>query len=175
MMKTKTLYFTCLLAVAVFAATGCGYHLAGRGNPLLDGITTIAVPYFKNETFEAGADAIFTGTFADQFIQNKRLRVVRIDSADVILRGTIKTIREEVISYNKNDKAMEYRVYVTLDLSLEKRDTGEILWKRKRLKHNEEYQVSNEIMVTESDKKIALEKVARDLAKRVEESIIQGF
>ena len=41
-------------------------------------------------------------------------------------------------------------VYVTLDLALEKRDTGEILWKRKRLRHSEEYQVSNDIMVTES-------------------------
>jgi outer membrane lipopolysaccharide assembly protein LptE/RlpB len=174
-MKQRKLFLTCVIPVMLLAATGCGYHLAGRDNPLLDGINTIAVPYFRNDSFEAGAEAVFTRAFADEFIQSKRLRVVSIDAADVILRGTIKTVREEIISYNKNDKAMEYRVYVTLDLALEKRDTGEVLWKRKRLKHSEEYQVSNDIMVTESDKKVALEKVAKDLAKRAEESIIQGF
>ena len=88
---------------------GCGYRLAGRDNPLLDGINTIAIPYFKNDSFEAGAEALFTRAFADEFIQSKRLQVVNIDAADVILRGTIKTVREEIISYNKNDKAMEYR------------------------------------------------------------------
>jgi outer membrane lipopolysaccharide assembly protein LptE/RlpB len=174
-MKTRQLFLKCTIVMILLAAAGCGYRLAGRDNPLLGGINTIAIPYFKNETFEAGAESVFTRAFADQFIQSKRLQVVSVDRAEVILRGTIKTIREEIISYNKNDKAMEYRVYVTLDLALEKRDTGEVLWKRKRLRHNEEYQVSNDIMVTETGKNVALEKVAKDLAKRVEESIIQGF
>lgn len=192
MMKTKQLFFTSAILLTVLAAAGCGYRLAGRDNPLLGGINTIAVPYFKNETFVAGAESVFTRVFADQFIQSKRLQVVSVDRADVILRGTIKTVREEIISYNQDNKALEYRVYVTLDLTLEKRDTGEVLWKRKRLRHNEEYQVGGEItgtassnqsqgssdsniMVTQSGQKIALEKVAKDLAKRVEESIIQGF
>jgi outer membrane lipopolysaccharide assembly protein LptE/RlpB len=174
-MKTKKLLLTCVILGMALTAAGCGYRLAGKNNPLLGGINTIAIPYFKNETFEAGAESTFTSAFADQFIQSKRLQVVSVDRADAILRGTIKTVREDIISYNKNDKAMEYRVYVTLDLALEKRDTGEVLWKRKRLRHNEEYQVSNDIMVTETGKNVALEKVAKDLAKRVEESIIQGF
>jgi outer membrane lipopolysaccharide assembly protein LptE/RlpB len=174
-MKTRKLFLTCMILGMSLAAAGCGYHLAGRDNPMLAGINTIAVPYFKNETFEAGIESVFTRAFADEFIQSKRLQVVSIDAADVILRGAVKTVREEIISYNKNDKAMEYRIYVTLDLALEKRDTGEILWKRKRLRHSEEYQVANDIMVTESDKKVAMEKVAKDLARRVEESIIQGF
>jgi len=66
-------------------------------------------------------------------------------------------------------------VFVSLDLSLEKRDTGKILWKRKRLTDNEEYQVSTYITVTQADKTTAVEKMAQDLAQRVYESIIQGF
>jgi outer membrane lipopolysaccharide assembly protein LptE/RlpB len=174
-MKTRKLFLTGAIFIIVLAASGCGYHLAGRDNPLLAGINTIAVPYFKNDSFEAGLEAIFTRAFADEFIQSKRLQVVNIDAADVILRGTIKNVREEIISYNKDDKAMEYRIHVSLDLALEKRDSGEILWKRKRFRHSEEYQVASDIMVTEADKKVALENVAKDLAKRVEESIIQGF
>ncbi|MCX5904083.1 MAG: LptE family protein, partial [Proteobacteria bacterium] len=120
-MKTKQLFLKCTIIMILLAAAGCGYRLAGKNNPLLGGINTIAIPYFKNETFEAGAESAFTSAFADQFIQGKRLQVVSVDKADVILRGTIKTVREQIVSYNKNDKAMEYRVYVTLDLALEKR------------------------------------------------------
>ena len=174
-MKTRQLVLKWSFLLLVLAAAGCGYRLAGKDNPLLSGIHTVAVPYFKNETFEAGIESVFTGAFADEFIQSKRLQVVSVDRADVILRGTVKNVREEILSYNKDDKAMEYRIHVTLDLALEKRDSGEILWKRKRLKHSEEYQVSSDIMVTETGKNTALEKVAKDLARRVEESIIQGF
>ena len=60
---------------------------------------------------------MFTSAFADEFINSKRLQVVSVDQADVILRGTIKTFREQIISYNKNEKALEYRVFVTLDLA----------------------------------------------------------
>jgi outer membrane lipopolysaccharide assembly protein LptE/RlpB len=167
--------WTACLAIVVLAAGGCGYHLTGYTNPMLNSINTIAVPYFKNKTFEAGIESIFTRAFADAFIKNKRLRVVGVDAADVILRGTVKSSREDIISYNKDDKALEYRIFVTLDLTLEKRDTGEILWKRKGLRNNEEYQVSNDIVVTQKGKEIALQKIAQDLAQRVEESIIQGF
>lgn len=174
-MKRKTLLWMCVVATAMLFVAGCGYRRAGKDNPLLLGINTIAVPYFKNDTFEAGIEAIFTTVFANEFINSKRLQVVRIDDADVILRGTIKNFREQVISYNQDRKALEYRVFVTLDLSLEKRDSGEILWKRKRLADNEEYQVSSYITVTQTDKTVAVEKIAQNLAKKVYESIIQGF
>lgn len=176
MKQKKTFICTGILLTSVLIAAGCGYRLAGKDNPMLAGINTIAVPYFKNDTFEAGIEAMFTNVFANEFINSKRLQVVSADQADVILRGTIKNFREQIISYNQDKKALEYRVFVSLDLSLEKRDTGKILWKRKRLTDNEEYQVSsNYITVTQADKTTAVEKMAQDLAQRVYESIIQGF
>ena len=175
MKQKKALVCKWIILTGVLISAGCGYRLAGKDNPMLAGINTIAVPYFKNDTFEAGIESVFTSVFANEFINSKRLQVVSVDQADVILRGTIKNFREQSISYNQDKKALEYRVFVTLDLSLEKRDTGEVLWKRKRLVDNEEYQVSNYITVTQADKTIAVEKIAQDLAQRVYESIIQGF
>ena len=175
MKQKKALICTWVILASVLITTGCGYRLAGKDNPMLAGINTIAIPYFKNDTFEAGIESVFTNVFANEFINSKRLQVVNIDQADVILRGTIKNFREQIISYNQDKKALEYRVFVSLDLRLEKRDTGEVLWKRKRLTDNEEYQVSSYITVTQADKTIAVEKMAQDLARRVYESIIQGF
>ena len=175
MRQKKALICTWVILASVLITTGCGYRLAGKDNPMLAGINTIAIPYFKNDTFEAGIESVFTNVFANEFINSKRLQVVNVDQADVILRGTIKNFREQIISYNQDKKALEYRVFVSLDLRLEKRDTGEVLWKRKRLTDNEEYQVSSYITVTQADKTIAVEKMAQDLARRVYESIIQGF
>lgn len=175
MKQKKALVCKWIILTGVLISAGCGYRLAGKDNPMLAGINTIAVPYFKNDTFEAGIESVFTSVFANEFINSKRLQVVSVDQADVILRGTIKNFREQIISYNQDKKALEYRVFVTLDLSLEKRATGEVLWKRKRLVDNEEYQVSNYITVTQADKTTAVEKMAQDLAQRVYESIIQGF
>jgi len=175
MKQKKALVCKWIILTGVLISAGCGYRLAGKDNPMLAGINTIAVPYFKNDTFEAGIESVFTSVFANEFINSKRLQVVSVDHADVILRGTIKNFREQIISYNQDRKALEYRVFVTLDLSLEKRATGEVLWKRKRLVDNEEYQVSNYITVTQADKTTAVEKMAQDLAQRVYESIIQGF
>jgi outer membrane lipopolysaccharide assembly protein LptE/RlpB len=175
MKQKKALVCKWIILTGVLISAGCGYRLAGKDNPMLAGINTIAVPYFKNDTFEAGIESVFTSVFANEFINSKRLQVVSADHADVILRGTIKNFREQIISYNQDRKALEYRVFVTLDLSLEKRATGEVLWKRKRLVDNEEYQVSNYITVTQADKTTAVEKMAQDLAQRVYESIVQGF
>ncbi len=175
MKQKKALVCKWIILTSVLISAGCGYRLAGKDNPMLAGINTIAVPYFKNDTFEAGIESVFTNVFANEFINSKRLQVVNIDQADVILRGTIKNFREQIISYNQDKKALEYRVFVSLDLRLEKRDTGEVLWKRKRLTDNEEYQVSSYITVTQADKTVAVEKIAQDLAQRVYESIIQGF
>jgi len=52
---------------------------------------------------------MFTNVFANEFINSKRLQVVSADQADVILRGTIKNFREQIISYNQDKKALEYR------------------------------------------------------------------
>ncbi|MCX8044962.1 MAG: LPS assembly lipoprotein LptE [Desulfobacterota bacterium] len=156
-------------------AVGCGYHRAGTYNPQLAGIATIAIPYFKNTTFEPEAEKIFTHAFINEFIKSKRLRVVSEPDADLILRGTIRKLIEDTIAYNRDDKALEYRMDVVLDVQLERRQTGEVLWKRKNVRHSEEFPVGDNIVLSEAAKRAALGRLAADLAERVHDSIIQGF
>jgi hypothetical protein len=155
---------------------GCGYRAARHDNPLLDGIETIAIPYFKNKTYEQEAEALFTHAFVDEFVESRTLMVTGREQADVILFGTVEELNEEPISYSADeDKALEYRVRVTLELSLENMRTGEVLWKRDRMEHGEEYAVGTAIVMTEAGKRVALKRLARDLAERAHDSIMQGF
>jgi len=154
---------------------GCGYHLAVANNPLLQNIATIAIPYFKNKTFEPEIEAIFTQAFVNEFVESKRLRVVSREQADAVLLGTIKHLDEDTISYDRDDKAQEYRLRVAVDLLLEERQSGAVLWKRTNLRHADEYSVAFNIVVSETAKREALQRLAQDLAERVHDSIMQGF
>jgi outer membrane lipopolysaccharide assembly protein LptE/RlpB len=172
--KNLFIYFGILLLCSLLQP-GCGYHRAMPVNPLLQNISTIAVPYFKNKTFEPELESIFMQAFVNEFIESKRLQVVSREQADVILYGTIKQLLEDTISYDSDDKAQEYRLRVSVDLVLEERQTGKVVWKRTNLQHAEEYTVDTSISASEAIKREALQRLTRDLAERVHDSIMQGF
>ncbi len=169
----------CVLLAVVFllaVAGGCGYRLARYDNPLLKNVHSIAIPYFKNKTFEPEAEAIFTYAVVDEFIESRKLSVVAEAEADVVLYGSIEQLREDTIAYSRDDKALEYRVIVELDVELLERSSGKVLWKRDTLLHAEEFPVtSDSIARSEAAKRAALRDLAADLAERVHDSIMQGF
>jgi hypothetical protein len=144
-------------------------------NPMLDNYDSIAIPYFENKTFEAEAVTIFTYAVINEFIESKRLKVESIDNADLVLYGTVKELNEQSIAYSSDDKAREYRIWATLELSLEEKSTGKVLWKRSDLTYDNEYLTPQEINVVEASKRSALVLLAEDLAERIHDSIIQGF
>ncbi len=128
-----------LIIILFFLFSGCGYHLASTVNPMLENYDSIAIPYFENKTFEAEAVTIFTYAVVNEFIESKRLKVEGIDKADLVLYGTVKELNEQSIGYSSDDKAREYRIWATLELSLEEKSTGKVLWKRNKLTHDNEY------------------------------------
>jgi hypothetical protein len=171
----KSLFISAGIIFSLLMLSGCGYHPAKFANPLLENVSSIAVPYFKNKTFEPELEAIFSNAFANEFTESRRLRVVSRHEADVVLCGTVKKLVDDTIAYSRDDKALEYRVYVELDISLEDRLSGRVLWKRKNLKHNEEFPVGSSIVISETTKRAALIKLAEDIAERVHDNIMQGF
>ena len=174
--------------------SGCGYRLARFDNPELDGITTIAIPYFQNKSFEPGIDAIFTHAFVNQFVETKRLQVVGPGEADAVLRGVIKRVDDDSLALTRDRRALEWRVWVTISVVVEERKTGRVLWKRSALRHGEEFRTTHymekernppapppeilevqDIQLDEADKRRAFQDLAADLAERVHDGLLQGF
>jgi len=174
-MKKDVLIVSMAILCVYLLCSGCGYHRARSDNPQLAGVSTIAIPYFKNKTFEPEAEKVFAYAFVNEFIESKRLRVVGEHEADLVLRGTVKKLVEDTIAYNRDDKALEYRMDVVVDIQVERRASGEVVWKRKNLRHSEEFPVGDNVVLSEAAKRAALEKLAADLAERIHDSIIQGF
>ena len=104
-MKKFSIFF--FIGVVSMTCAGCGYHRAQLNNPLLANVHTMAIPYFKNKTFEPEAEKIFTNAFMNEFIESRKLQMVGPNEADVILYGTVRSLKEESIGYNENDKSIE--------------------------------------------------------------------
>ena len=158
----------------ILGLTGCGYHFIGQSD-VLSGIHSIAIPYFENASYEPGLERYMTEALADEFVKSRTVSIVGEGDADAVIRGKVELFKEFVIAYDKDDSALEYLIQVELDVTLEKRDTGEVIWRNKNLSHFEEYRVSSEIAVTEANKGHAIKKAAVEMAERIHDSIIEGF
>ena len=159
----------------ILGLAGCGYHFIGEKSGVLTGIHSIAVPYFSNKSFEAGLERYLTEALVDEFVKSRMIAVVDEGDADAVIRGKIENFREFVISFDKNDRALEYRALAVLEVTLERRDTGEVLWRNKELFHFDDYRVSSEIAETESNKLQAIKSISAEIAERIHDSIIEGF
>ena len=70
----------------------CGYHFSGEGAGPKPGLTYIAIPVFENKTSEPNAGAIFAGALRQEFIRKGNMKVVPVEEAEAVFKGTITSI-----------------------------------------------------------------------------------
>jgi len=158
-----------------WAVWGCGYRLEGRETSLPPEIRTIAVPTMANRTLEAGIENIFTTALVREFNRDRRLRLVRAKEADGILRGSIQDFSISSVTYDEAGLAIEYRVEVTVDVSLRRVDTDEVLWQTDPIRETETYRAVSDVLTNEARKREAVEEIARELAETVHDRIVDRF
>jgi hypothetical protein len=167
-------FFVGILFIVFINACG-GYHFASDYNNLPGEITSISIPFFQNETYEANIESYFTRSLITQFIKNKKF-TLRSSGADATLQGIVKKFDTQTIAYSAQDKVLEYRAIITLDLTLKNNQTGEIIWKKPSLTSDETYKVSAEDSAfTQATKKVAFQKIANELAEQIYEELVLGF
>ena len=165
-----------LSIITLFSATlGCGYHIMGRGGEFPDGITSLSILPLENSTKEANLSAIFVSALRREFINRREVQIVTENKADASLQGTITSITTRSIAYDKEARAREYRVTITLNLYMVSRDNGEILWRGNEIEGSEEYLSSTDVIVEEGRKNTAIRKLADDLAEVIYIKIKERF
>jgi hypothetical protein len=154
---------------------GCGYHFIGGESEILSGINAIAIPYFENKTYQSGLERQVTEALVDEFVKSRAIAIVSESDADAVIRGVIEEFREYVSAFDEDDSALEYTSFLSLSVTLERKETGEVLWRNKNLTHIEDYTVSPNLATTEENKEQAILLSSRELAIRIHDSIIEGF
>ena len=168
-------HFLFSLIFLLLAGIGCGYRLAGEGGGPPSEIRSIAVPTFNNETYEAGIETIVTNALLRELIKDRRLKVVGQDEADAIMEGTVTSFTTSSVAYDPTGVVLEYRTWVTLDVTVRRNRKGEILWSQRGLLESSVYRVSSEVLLTEAEKGRAIQTIAEKLARRIRRGLFEGL
>jgi outer membrane lipopolysaccharide assembly protein LptE/RlpB len=168
----KNLKWILCVVLMVFLAA-CGYQFEGGGYINKD-VTRVAVKAFKNNSSETGAGIAFTNALIQEILQKTDTKVVHESRASVFLQGTINGITFATLSRSTTESVIERRVSATMDLNLVNKD-GEVIWSVKDFTSNEEYKVSSDQIIDESNKRMAVNKIAVRSAEKLISRLMINF
>ncbi|MGH7830921.1 MAG: LPS assembly lipoprotein LptE [Candidatus Binatia bacterium] len=140
-------------AVAVFLlwGVGCGYRLSGIGEGFPEGVRSVFVEPFVNRSADVSIDREMTSALRSEFHQQRQLRVVdRLEEADAVLSGVIRSLDSRVVAVNRRDAALQLETALVVDMTLRRRNPDEVLWRTQGTKLTEVYAGSRGAVVTSS-------------------------
>jgi outer membrane lipopolysaccharide assembly protein LptE/RlpB len=126
-MKTRAV----LLLSILLALSGCGYKLGEIRPTPMRSVRSLAVPTFKNNTFESRIEVLFADTLVKQLQQDGTYQIVNTAQADAIVNCTIEEItRGSLRSVQSNVLATsEFSLIVTARYEVIDQRTGIVLMK----------------------------------------------
>ena len=141
-----------LLVLAGMALqSGCGYRFAADSSLLPKDARTIFIEPFVNRSRDVGLEKELASAMRGEFYRRGPLRVVdQSDLADVIVSGVIRSLENTVASVNGFDEALQYLSGMTVDMTLRRRETNEVLWRGDAIRLNEYYAGSRAAVVPTS-------------------------
>ena len=163
-----------LSMICMLLLVACGYQMVGKETHVPPGLSSVAIPTFKNRTYEPGIEVQFTQAFLREFILDRRVNVVDRAQADSLLEGIITDFRMYSVSYDQSGLALEYQTTVTLDLTLKDR-TGKVLWEQKNFSETQWFRASSSVLTYEANKTAAIQQIGRLVAGRVRNRFFYNF
>jgi outer membrane lipopolysaccharide assembly protein LptE/RlpB len=159
-----------LIFVLCFVLSSCGYRFLGSGS-LPEGVEKVHVEILENSTSETGAENIFTNSLRYEFIRQKKNATREL--ADAFLSGKIKSLSYKTIAHRRSNTSIERRVTVIVALEL-KDSEGNILW-FKNVSAREAYDVVDDKLSTEQNRKQAISELSERLAENAYYSLTDNF
>ena len=163
-----------VLALAVsLLLTSCGYH-AGEIRPsAMRAVRTVAVPNFKNKTFEPRLEALFADTLVKRMQQDGTYEIVPDNEADAIIYCTIDKIEQRSLRSVQNNvlATSEFGLRVFVKYEVQDRVTGSILMIGS-VQGNTTFFSGNDIQTI---KRQAMSNAAADMAERIMAEVSEGW
>jgi hypothetical protein len=158
-----------LLAAAVVA---CGYSFQGT---LPEDIKTVAVPVFKNSTYEPAVESVLTSAVLNAFATSGRLRVAPVGEADSLLEGEVTGYNVQALAFDRNSNVTQYRLLITMNVDFKDLRRGALLWRERGLQERADFQVPGQVVVTLGLEDVAVRQAAIVIARRVVSLALERF
>jgi hypothetical protein len=165
-----------ILLLMVCSFTEC-YKPVGRGDGLPKHIKTFAVPPFQNPSLRFKVEQRFTAAVVDETLRRARaLRVVSTtEDADAVMLGTIKAFNYRPVGLDDLGRARVFEVAITVAVTVKDQTKNKILFDNQNLIFRGEYEIAGDPKTFFSEEGPAVDRIARDFAKSVMTTILEGF
>ncbi len=163
------------LVFTALAVAACGYQFTG-GGPLPGGIRRVFVPMAKNRTSESGLESAVTNALRYEITSSGNLAVGGAADADALLKAEITTVTSETVSRATTTTSLERQARLTVTIDYEPTDPAQPRrWAHRKVSATETYAVASDRLATDRNRRLALEKAANRLAKKVMAGISADF
>lgn len=162
-----------IVVLGFVCVAACGYQLEGGGY-INEDITRVSVTVFNNKSSETGAGITFTNALVEEIIRKTDTRVVDDALADFIIEAQINAITFSTLSRSTTDSVTERRVTASVDLKIRDKN-NDVVWSVKNFSSNDEYEVSDDTAVDDTNKSEAVEKIAVRSAERLVSKMLSNF
>jgi outer membrane lipopolysaccharide assembly protein LptE/RlpB len=157
--------------------TACGYHVAGRSDALPKSIRVIAVPALENATNSYRIEQKLTSATVHEFLAATPYKVFSEPSgADAVLRGKVLTLETVPLLFDtQTGRATTMLVTLRCEVTLTQTEPQKILYHTDKFIFRNEYEISTDVKSFFEEQDPALDRLARDFARRLVASITENF
>lgn len=164
------------LAAALIASAlicGCGYKLGEIRPTPMRSVRTLAVPTFKNKTYEPRVEVLLADTLIKTLQEDGTYTIVSDDTADAIMTCSLNRIERRSIRSVQNNVLATAEFALHLDIAYEVTDriTGSLL-KKGRVSGRSTFFTNTDLQTTERQ---AIPIAARNAAIELTTEVAEGW
>lgn len=162
-----------MIVIGLMIVSGCGYRFEGGGF-INNDVSRVSVSVFKNNSTESRAGISFTNELVREITAKTDTRVVSSGDTTRNISGTVRSITFSTLSRSSEEDVTERQVKATVDVVLTGAD-GKILWSVKNFSATESFNVSNNAVNDEANKREAVDLIAERVAERLVSQMTNDF
>ena len=178
--------FVLLVASALFAASGCGYHTLGSAAHMPDTVHTLAVPIFKNKTQSYHTEVPMTQAVVREFTDRTRLSVESEsgEGADATVKGTIISESVQPLTYRTETTSVQagqttsvtssFLVTINVNVVVTDRDQR-VLYQHNNYVFHEQFETTADLTSFIEEDSPAVQRLSRDFAQALVSDILESF
>jgi len=168
--------------LCAFAASGCGYALAGRGSFLPTDIRVVGIPQLMNRTTFFDVEQILTEKVRNEFIGRGKYQVLtETPGADAVLSGAVTSIFVQPAALTDLQQASRYLFTLTMTVQFTDARTNEVIWSNDSLTFRGEYDLGTvDTTVLQGaafldQERTSFDRISTDIARTVVTAILEAF
>ncbi|MFN7945608.1 MAG: LptE family protein [Blastocatellia bacterium] len=165
-----------LLLLVTSSFTEC-YKPAGRGENLPSHIRTLAILPLQNQALRFKVEQRFTAALVDEALRRARaLKIVSsAEGADAVMTGTIRSFGWRGAVIDDFGRARIFEITIVASLTVRDQTTNKVIFDNQNYVFRGEYEISGDPQTFFNEEGAAVSRIARDFAKSVLTTILEGF